>query len=111
MTTPPFGPQNPVAVQSANLLPGHRNGHQPRPVDTATPLPSAQQPEPDSQRPTFLTGLTYCVGSILLDAVGGVLGACSAGLHMVTSQRADASIHNHMHGGTSTVTETHLLLQ
>ena len=85
MTTPPFGPQKPMAVHSVNLFPGHRNGHQPRPVDTATPLPSAQQPEPDSQRPILLAGLTYSVGPIPLVIVGGVLGACSAGLHIVTS--------------------------
>ena len=41
--TPPLGPQTPVAVQSMNLLPGHRKGHQPKPVDTTAPSPSAQQ--------------------------------------------------------------------
>ncbi len=40
---PPLGPQKHVAVQSVNLLPDHRKGHQPKPVDTTTPLPSAQQ--------------------------------------------------------------------
>ena len=68
--TPPFGPQKPVAVQSVNLFPGHRKGHQPRPVDTATPLPSAQQRIKSLQRPVVAIGYTSTGNLLPHHAVG-----------------------------------------